>query len=53
MNPLSLITKGILGVVESVINRYYELPIQVDIDYGDIKVENLIEQEINLIVEVE
>ncbi len=53
MQPLSLITKGILSKISGIINNYYELPIQVDIDYGEIEIENLIEQEINLIVELE
>ena len=51
MNPLALITRGFQG--EKIIKRYYELPIIIKIDYGDIEIENLIEQEINLTVEVD
>ena len=53
MIPLTKITHGFIGSGDITVDKYYELPIQVDIDYGDIEVENLMEREISLTVEVE
>ena len=50
---LGKITHGFLGQGDITVEKFYELPIQLDVDYGEILVENLVDREINLTIEVE
>ena len=54
MNPLSLITKGIQCLAGNIIvKKYYELPVELEIEHGDIDLEILKEHLIEITVLLE
>lgn len=48
---LGKITHGFLGQGDIIVEKFYELPIQLDVDYGEIIIENKIEREIEIVIE--
>jgi hypothetical protein len=54
MNPLSLISRGLLGDGRGEINIYYEFPFNITIDYGAKQIDVLVEDEtLDIVVEQE
>jgi len=52
MNPLSLITRGLLGDGKGEITNNFYFPFDITIDYGSKIIEVLLE-DVNLLVEIE
>jgi hypothetical protein len=51
MQPISLLTKGLISQKGEIINNYF-FPFQISIDYGSKIIEVLLE-DVNLLVEIE